>query len=276
MPNRILREGIIESERVNALSPQAELFYRRLMSKVDDFGRFHGNLSIIRAACYPLQLDRVADTDISAWLDECASDEALVTVYQVDGKRYIQINNFGQRLRNNCAGKFPAPDGNPPHSAAGRGNPPQHAAPRGNPPQLSAQSESESESYSESYSETETEAESDNAPPQRTENPHAFSDWFEWRYAKHPKKGHRGAAERYASEIPNISDPEVRARFDRKHDAWCGSEGWKWKQGARAPYMDEWILDRGYEYDPPTDVPEEKADPTLEILRKRYPIAAEK
>jgi hypothetical protein len=40
MPVRILREGILTSERVDTLSPAAEVFYRRLMSVVDDFGRF--------------------------------------------------------------------------------------------------------------------------------------------------------------------------------------------------------------------------------------------
>jgi hypothetical protein len=36
MPNRILRAGIITSDRVNALDFGAEVFYRRLMSAVDE------------------------------------------------------------------------------------------------------------------------------------------------------------------------------------------------------------------------------------------------
>ncbi len=40
MPNRVIREGILNSQRVNKLTEPAELFYRRLMSVVDDFGRF--------------------------------------------------------------------------------------------------------------------------------------------------------------------------------------------------------------------------------------------
>jgi hypothetical protein len=32
MPNRILREGILESERIDKIGPMSELFYRRLMS----------------------------------------------------------------------------------------------------------------------------------------------------------------------------------------------------------------------------------------------------
>ena len=120
LPNRILREGIIDSERVNALSPEAELFYRRLMSKVDDFGRFHGHPQLILAACYPLQLDRITAADVSAWLAECSRDARtmtaecsqdadiapLITVYEVGNKKFLQINNFGQRTRTES--KFPA------------------------------------------------------------------------------------------------------------------------------------------------------------------------
>ncbi len=48
MPNRILREGILTSERVNLLSWEAEVFYRRLMSVVDDYGRFHAHPALLR------------------------------------------------------------------------------------------------------------------------------------------------------------------------------------------------------------------------------------
>lgn len=108
MPNRILREGIIESERINSLSPEAELFYRRLMSKADDYGRFHGHPALILAACYPLQLDLISQSNVSEWLAECAHDDReLVIVYEVSGKTYLQISNFGQRTRTDS--KFPAP-----------------------------------------------------------------------------------------------------------------------------------------------------------------------
>lgn len=108
MPNRILRDGIIESERVNQLSPCAELFYRRLMSKADDYGRFHGNLNLLLAACYPLQFDRVSLTNVREWLTECGEAPSLVREYCIDGKNYIEIINFGQRVRASLS-KFPDP-----------------------------------------------------------------------------------------------------------------------------------------------------------------------
>lgn len=88
MPNRILREGILTSEAVNALSPPAELFYRRLMSVVDDFGRYFASPRLLRPACYPLQIDRVREADISRWLAECES-AGVILLYAVDGKEYL-------------------------------------------------------------------------------------------------------------------------------------------------------------------------------------------
>jgi hypothetical protein len=59
MPDRILRAGIIKSGAVNALGWPAEVFYRRLMSVVDDFGRYDGRSSILRADLYPLKVDKL-------------------------------------------------------------------------------------------------------------------------------------------------------------------------------------------------------------------------
>lgn len=108
MPNRIVRPGILDSDKVNLLSWSAEVFFRRLMSVVDDFGRYDGRISVIRSQLYPLRLDRVSDADVDKWLQE-SCDAGLVSVYQVSGKRYLEIVNFGQTLRIKKS-KFPAPD----------------------------------------------------------------------------------------------------------------------------------------------------------------------
>lgn len=105
MPNRILREGILTSERVNQLDPAGEVFYRRLMSVVDDFGRYYGKPLLLRAACYPLQLDRVTDNDISAWIKQ-GQQAGLLVLYRVDGKDYLEVSDFRQQIRSK-ASKFP-------------------------------------------------------------------------------------------------------------------------------------------------------------------------
>lgn len=107
MPNRILREGILTSERVNALAWPAEVFYRRLMSAVDDFGRYWGKAELLRAGLYPLLLDRVGNPDVVKWLAECAN-AGLVRTYTVDGKEFVQLLDFRQQVRA-AKSKFPEP-----------------------------------------------------------------------------------------------------------------------------------------------------------------------
>lgn len=108
MPNRIIRDGILTSERVAMLDSDEEVFYRRIMSVADDFGRYYANPTLLRAACYPLKLNKVSDRNIEKWL-EAVKDAGLVLVYQAkDGKKYLEIIDFRQRVRTPVS-KFPAP-----------------------------------------------------------------------------------------------------------------------------------------------------------------------
>lgn len=107
MPDRIVRAGILTSEPINALSWAAEIFYRRLINAVDDYGRFDGRCSILRASLYPLKLDRVSERDVGTWLRNC-EEAGLVTVYTVNDRPYIEILKFDQRLRAKTS-KWPPP-----------------------------------------------------------------------------------------------------------------------------------------------------------------------
>ena len=112
MPNRILREGINDSESVNAVSEAAELFYRKLMSIVDDYGRCEANAAILLGKLYALRSDRTT-SDIEAFLNECSvGPDPLLTIYRVGRKRYLQINKFGQPIRSRT--KYPEPVENKP------------------------------------------------------------------------------------------------------------------------------------------------------------------
>ena len=106
MPNRILREGILTSSSVTRLGWAEEVFYRRLHSVVDDFGRYYADEGMLRAACYPRQLNKVSDSDIGKWLRACV-DAALVRVYPAeDGESYLEVVKFGQQVRAKKS-KFP-------------------------------------------------------------------------------------------------------------------------------------------------------------------------
>ena len=87
MPNRVIRDGILVSERVNSLSIEAELFYRRLMSVVDDFGRYSANPTLLRSSVFPLKPDLYGESRISEFIRECESAN-LIVVYEVAGRRY--------------------------------------------------------------------------------------------------------------------------------------------------------------------------------------------
>jgi len=106
MPNRILREGILTSPRMASLNWAEEVFYRRLHSVVDDFGRYFADVGLLRAACYPRQLNKVSDSDIGKWLTALV-EAALVRVYPAqDGERYLEVLDFGQQIRAKKS-KFP-------------------------------------------------------------------------------------------------------------------------------------------------------------------------
>ncbi len=107
MPNRILREGILSSDRVDQLDWPAECFYRRLMSVVDDFGRFDGRLQIILAACYPLKLGHVREADLQRWIAACVK-AGLVRPYSANGKQFLQLEDFNQQIRA-VKSKYPDP-----------------------------------------------------------------------------------------------------------------------------------------------------------------------
>lgn len=109
MPNRIVREGANASERVDALSAEAERFYRRLLNVVDDFGRFDGRITILISRAFPLIMDQISIAEAERWLQECASGpNPLVLIYYHSGKRYIEIEKFGQQIRAKSS-KWPAP-----------------------------------------------------------------------------------------------------------------------------------------------------------------------
>ncbi len=109
MSNRLVRDGILDSIPVNSLSPAAELFYRRLMSVVDDYGRFEADPAFLRVRCYPRQLERHSAEYVAHLLSEVEGAELIIT-YERDGKRYLEFVKFGQIIRAKKS-KYPAPPG---------------------------------------------------------------------------------------------------------------------------------------------------------------------
>lgn len=106
MPSRLLREGILTSERIEQLDAPAEVFYRRLMSKVDDHGLYDARPSILRSSLYPLRVDRVREADITRWIAACEK-AGVIALYQHDGKPYLQMLDTRWQARSEP--KYPMP-----------------------------------------------------------------------------------------------------------------------------------------------------------------------
>ena len=78
-----------------------------------------------------------------------------------------------------------------------------------------------------------------------------LDEFFEARYTRHPVKLDRGLAQNVMSQIPGITTAAGQAEFATGHDAWCESEKWRWKDGARAPTFAKFIVDATWKYKAP-------------------------
>ena len=109
MPNRIIREGWCESEHIAQLAPTAERLLLRLCLRADDFGRFTANPRLILAAGFPLLVSEMTEADVSRDLAAC-EEAGCIRRYQVDGKAYLVILKFNQRMRAARSKCPPPPD----------------------------------------------------------------------------------------------------------------------------------------------------------------------
>jgi hypothetical protein len=126
----------LDSKRINALSEEAELFYRRLMSVVDDYGRFEADPVLLRARCFARQLERWPVERIEKCLSDVGEPPSfdrrlrpLVVLYTVDGCNYLEIQDFQQRTRTES--RFPR--SNDGQMTASRARPTTHTSPTPTP-----------------------------------------------------------------------------------------------------------------------------------------------
>lgn len=107
MPQRFLRPGLTNSSHWNRVSFPAQSLFVRLLTLVDDFGRYDARPALVRSHAFPVSED-VEKSHVESMLDELANEE-LIIVYQVDGKEYLQVERWVERARG--ASKYPPPPG---------------------------------------------------------------------------------------------------------------------------------------------------------------------
>jgi hypothetical protein len=105
MPDRVMRDELLTSERYWQVSNGAKLTYVHLLLCADDTARFSGKNFTVRASCFPGQA--VDPAVMERWLSEL-SDADLIRLYEVNKERFIFIPRFRQRLRFTNS-RYPAP-----------------------------------------------------------------------------------------------------------------------------------------------------------------------
>ena len=106
MPDRIIRDEILQSERYWSCSTEAQRLFIHLVLVVDDAARFSGKNFTIRAACFPAR--PIEPDDLERWISEL-TDADLIRLYQIEGQRYIFIPRTRQRKRYVASSKYPPP-----------------------------------------------------------------------------------------------------------------------------------------------------------------------
>jgi len=105
MPQRFLRPGITTSDGWNSCGWKAQSLYVRLITLVDDYGRYDGRIPIIHGHCFALRPDIKAQ-ETAALVCEL-SDRSLLMVYSVEQKPYIQLLKWQERTRGES--RYPDP-----------------------------------------------------------------------------------------------------------------------------------------------------------------------
>ena len=136
MPSRVVRAEINSSESLSRVSLGADLFFRALITVVDDYGRNDARPAFLKAQCFPLR-DEVDRDLIGEWLHELEG-EGCVRVYEVDGRPYLELTGWekhrGQGRRAETS-RFPGPRKSEEPTEV-RGSAEQSADPQCSPPVL--------------------------------------------------------------------------------------------------------------------------------------------
>lgn len=97
MPQRFLKPGIVTSRRWDACSWAAQSFYIRIVTLVDDFGRYEADPVLLKSHAFPIRED-VSTKQVVELCKELHQQD-LAIFYERDGKQFIQLTNWTERPR---------------------------------------------------------------------------------------------------------------------------------------------------------------------------------
>lgn len=121
LPNRLIKDSIYESDKVNTLSDFQFRVWVSLITYVDDFGRGDARPAIIKGRCFPLRR-QVSEEDVLFALRDIEK-VGCIQLYTVGGKPFLCFPRWAkhQTIRNQRS-KYPGPE------EADLDNPPQNDA----------------------------------------------------------------------------------------------------------------------------------------------------
>jgi hypothetical protein len=284
MPSRIIREGINSSERVEMLTAEAEVFYRRIMTIVDDFGRFPANPTLIRSAAWPLAPDKYTNAHIEKWLHECEG-AALLRLYAVGKKQFLEYLDFRQQKRAKKS-KYPDPPDDKQVQSECEANAKQV---RSESALVTSAPHSDSiVCFKKKDGLSSSDGVDKNPPPPVSPETVNIDVIAETIYALHPKQKDRFEAMHTIVALdklvrekglaltpggPIIRDTaEFWEQLQQIHAAWCRSKDWTKEGGRYCPKLHEWLDDRGW-LKWPADVPRASKPALLSMPPRDEPPA---
>lgn len=107
---RTVKPEFWTDETLAELTRDVRLLFLGLLNHVDDEGRCVDNEKLVKAAVFPLD-DDVDSTIVRRWLDELSTTRRVV-LYEVAGRRYLQVANFKkhQKIDRPKTSTIPSPE----------------------------------------------------------------------------------------------------------------------------------------------------------------------
>jgi hypothetical protein len=92
MSNRVVKESIIDSESLAAVSAGAERLFWRLVVMGDDWGWMPGDPVVLRPRALPRLIDKVTQVEFNGWIDELlAGEKPIAELWMFDGKPFLRL-----------------------------------------------------------------------------------------------------------------------------------------------------------------------------------------
>lgn len=114
MPNRVIRETVVDSESLSRCSVDARLLFVHLVLRADDYGRLDGRPLVLlgKVAATVPTWDGRRFLELLVELATCDGERGPIQMYEVEGRPYIAIRSWeAQRGKSRRArmSRYPAP-----------------------------------------------------------------------------------------------------------------------------------------------------------------------